>query len=126
MLSAVAAAQLAVGPASAGTYQAALLKDIFPGADSSGPTSSADIDGTVAGVEAKRISLVAVICPGCGAVSVFQGKKLLERVNLAASTVQHRIIPIAAFGGARKGKVTVTVTSSGKPVLVDGLGISRV
>jgi hypothetical protein len=33
MLSAVAAAQLAVGPASAGTYQAALLKDIFPGAD---------------------------------------------------------------------------------------------
>jgi hypothetical protein len=36
-----------------------------------------------------------VACPGCGAVSVFQGKKLLERVNLAASTVQHRIIPIA-------------------------------
>ncbi|HKO75174.1 MAG TPA: hypothetical protein VJU01_07655, partial [Gaiellaceae bacterium] len=80
----------------------------------------------LAGVEAKRISLVAVVCPGCGAVSVFQGKKLLKRVNLAASTVQHRIIPIAAFGGAHTGKVTVTVTSSGRPVLVDGLGISRV
>jgi len=81
---------------------------------------------TRTGVQAKRFALVATRCPGCGVVDVKLGGTLLKRVNLAASTIQKRqIIPLANLAGVATGTVTITVVTSGRPVFIDGLGVSR-
>lgn len=78
------------------------------------------------GVQEKRLALVAITCPGCGSVQVFQGTTLMKQVSLDAESVEHRVIPIASFPSLHRGKVRIRVASSGEPVIVDGLGVSRV
>jgi tripartite motif-containing protein 71 len=81
---------------------------------------------TRTGVQAKRLALVATKCPGCGVVDVRMGGTLLKKVNLAAtSTKKRQIIPVASFAGVVAGTVTITVATSGKPVFIDGLAVSR-
>jgi hypothetical protein len=81
---------------------------------------------TLKGVQAKRLALVATRCPTCGVVDVSMGGTLVKRVNLAfSSTQKSQIIPLASFPGVVAGPVTITVVSSGKPVFIDGLGVSR-
>jgi ELWxxDGT repeat protein len=80
---------------------------------------------TLPGVQAKRLALVATTCPGCGSVQVFQGTTLLKQMSLSSANVDHRIIPIATFGSVHTGTVKIRVATSGKPVIVDGLGVSR-
>jgi hypothetical protein len=59
-------------------------------------------------------------------VQVLQGGTILKQVSLAASTTEgEQVIPIASFSSVHTGTVTIKVTSSGKPVIVDGLGVSR-
>lgn len=81
---------------------------------------------TRTGVQAKRLALVATKCPTCGAVEVRMGGTLLKKVSLAAATTQKKqLIPLASFPGVVAGTVTITVATSGKPVFIDGLGVSR-
>lgn len=78
------------------------------------------------GVQARRLALVATKCPGCGVVDVKVGGTLLKRVNLNATTTKKRqMIALGTFPGVVAGTITITVVTSGKPVFIDGLGVSR-
>jgi hypothetical protein len=80
----------------------------------------------VADAVVRRIALVATRAPGSGTVAVHLGNTLLRRISLAAPTIRKRqVIPVAAWAKARTGAVRVVVTSSGRPVRVDGLALGR-
>lgn len=77
-------------------------------------------------VVGKGFALVATTCPGCGSVDVFLGSTRLKRVSLASDALRkRRIIAIENFEGVRSGKLKVVVTSQGKKVIVEGLGVGR-
>ena len=77
-------------------------------------------------VRAKQIVLVATSCPACGTVRVYLGSTLLRSISLySATTINRRIFTVAKFTSIRSGTVTVKVSSSGRRVFIDGLGISR-
>jgi hypothetical protein len=76
-------------------------------------------------VTAKRLSLVATRCPGCGTVKVFLDDELLKQISLANETLKkRRVLPIANFAEERAGTVTIKIISRAKPVQIDGLGAS--
>jgi CSLREA domain-containing protein len=80
-----------------------------------------DIDGV------KRMALVATKCPGCGTVKVFMAGDLVDRVSLQSTTVRHNLaIPLGTFTPKEDGTAKIKVVSSGKPVKIEGLGISKV
>ena len=96
----------------------------YRGTRSTSSTKGATL--SLAGVRAKRLAIVATRCPGCGTVKVIQGRTALKTLRLAATKVKkERVIPVAAFSSVHTGKVKVRVASSGKPVIVDGLGVSQ-
>ncbi len=77
-------------------------------------------------VVAKRIAIVATRGRGMGTVAVYLGATKLKTIKLAASVTRKRqVIAVAAFTNTRSGKVKILVTSSGKPVIIEGLGISK-
>lgn len=74
----------------------------------------------------KRVVLVAGKGRGHGTVKVYLGNRLLRKVSLHARRAQTRaVIPVASFRAVRTGRIRVVVVSSGRPVRIDGLGISR-
>ena len=81
---------------------------------------------TRTGAQGKHFVLVATRCPGCGTVRVYWDVGLSRSINLAASSVRKRqVIPIVSFDFVRTANIRVVVASSGKPVHIDGLGVSR-
>jgi hypothetical protein len=69
--------------------------------------------------------LVATRCPGCGKVAISFKGTTLRKVDLdAASTRKRRLFPLGSWAEAQRGAVTVTVLSKGKPVVVEGIGLS--
>jgi hypothetical protein len=102
-------------------------------------TSSADYRGTWSrsstygaklvrtSVRAKQIVLVATSCPTCGTVRVYLGSTLLRTISLYSATTIHRhVYVVKQFSSVRTGTVTVKLSSSGRRVIVDGLGISGI
>ena len=78
-------------------------------------------------VVAKRIAIVATRGKGMGTVTVYLGTTKLKTIKLAATVTRKRqVIAIAAFTKIRKGTVKIVVTSSDKPVVIEGLGISKI
>lgn len=79
-------------------------------------------------VFARRIVLVATTCDGCGKVGVYRGSTLLRRISLdGGSTDRKRFFDVVAFPDVTSlASVKVKVLSSGKPVRIEGLGISLV
>lgn len=82
---------------------------------------------SLAGVRAGHLSLLATTCAGCGTVRVSLDGTTLATVNLSsATTVRRKLFSIATFDSVREGTVRVRVVSStGKPVYVDGLVVKR-
>ncbi|HEV2891762.1 MAG TPA: hypothetical protein VGX28_15430 [Frankiaceae bacterium] len=81
---------------------------------------------TLGNVSAKRLAVVATRCYGCGSVAVYIGTSYVGTVNLSASTTQHSYVAVLpAFASVRTGTVTLRVTTSGRAVQVDGLGVSK-
>jgi calcineurin-like phosphoesterase family protein len=77
------------------------------------------------GVRARRLSLVVTRCPGCGTVRVYWKGSLLRTVQLGGGEVRRRqIVRLGAFDHVTRGSVLIRVTSVGKPVAIDGLGVS--
>jgi hypothetical protein len=96
----------------------------YQGTSSSSSTNGATL--SLAGVQAKRISLVATTCPTCGTVQILQGGAVLKKVKLTSRAVQtEQVISVANFSTVHTGAVTLQVASSGKQVIIDGLGVSR-
>ena len=74
------------------------------------------------GVTARRVALLVGVGGGHGTVTVSLGKKRLGTYSLAArSRDKQVVVPVANFGSARSGRLTVTVTSRGRPVVIDGV-----
>jgi hypothetical protein len=76
-------------------------------------------------VTAKRLSVVATRCPGCGTIRVTFAGRLLKTLSLNANRLHAKqIIPLARFSSLRTGVVRIEVASSGRPVRIEGLGAS--
>lgn len=77
-------------------------------------------------VRVRQINLVAQRCRGCGRVAVFFDGNRVGAANLEARrTFNKRVIRIADLGSVRRGKIRIVVLTSGEPVKVDGLALSR-
>lgn len=82
---------------------------------------------TLKGVHAKHLVIVVTKCPKCGAIDVFFQGKFLKRIRLRSSTTTKlKMIDLKSFESPRSGKLRVKVVSRGKPVRVDGLGVSPI
>jgi hypothetical protein len=76
------------------------------------------------GVTARRLALVATKGPGEGSVKVYIGSKLLGTVSLANGSVKKlQFINLPLLPTLTTGTVKIVSTSS-KPVIIDGLGTS--
>jgi photosystem II stability/assembly factor-like uncharacterized protein len=105
-----------------GTWAEHRGSDYYLGTFSSATQRGARL--TLPGVKAKRVGLVATTCASCGAVKVMLGTKVLEKISLKSGKRHERVyIPVAAFARARTGKLSIVVTTSGKPVIIEGLGV---
>jgi hypothetical protein len=58
-------------------------------------------------------------------VEVRLGSRLLKTVTLDAKTTRTRqILPVLLATGLRSGTLTIRVVTQGRPVRIDGLGLS--
>lgn len=83
---------------------------------------------SLSGVIYKHLALLATTCPSCGTVGVYRGSTLLATVSLVTSTtIKRHVIPVAnTTTVTTPGLITIRVMSSGKPVRIEGLGVSLV
>jgi len=73
----------------------------------------------------RQLALVATRCPTCGSVSIYSGTTLLRTINLAASTTIRQSLFLLPVVSTRTAAVSIRVTSSGKLIQIDGLGVAR-
>ena len=71
-----------------------------------------------------RAGVLATTCPSCGAVDVYVGGRKVGRISLAGAYATKKLLLLPRFS-ARKAHVRIVVTSSGKPVRIDGVIASR-
>jgi hypothetical protein len=77
-------------------------------------------------VDADEIALVVTKCRGCGTLAVFWQNVKIAKVPLSATkTRKKQLVEVADFAAAEDGLLKLVVTSSGRPVHVDGLGVLR-
>ena len=77
------------------------------------------------GVRARRLALVVTRCPGCGTVSVYWNGSRLRTVRLGSNLRRNRqVVHLAAFDHLVRGSISIRVTSVGRPVAIDGLGVA--
>ena len=81
---------------------------------------------SLASVVVDRLALVATKCPGCGTVKVFLGQIQLKKISLDANKVMKKqLISIKNFDSTKTGKVEIVISSDGKPVKIEGLGVAK-
>jgi hypothetical protein len=77
------------------------------------------------GVTTRRVAVVVTKCSGCGTLGIYWNGRLLKKLGLAAtSTRKRQLAAVTTFASPRSGTVKLVVLSSGKPVVVEGLGVS--
>lgn len=77
-------------------------------------------------LKVRRIVLVATTCPGCGSVDVYLNQRKIGSVDLQSATMKKRVlIKVAEWFAIHKGTLRIVVTSDGKPVEIDGVGLSK-
>lgn len=76
-------------------------------------------------VTALRLAVVVTKCRVCGVLEVrFNGRRL-KRIQLGTARMRRaRVVEIGAFSQPRTGRLVIRVLSAGKPVIVEGVGIS--
>jgi hypothetical protein len=81
---------------------------------------------TKSNLRASSLALVATTCPTCGAVKVLWNGVVVSHVSLVSdATVTSVVIPVAAFDTVRTGTLNVSVSTAGRPVRIEGLGVGR-
>lgn len=74
---------------------------------------------------ARALALVVTSGPGHGRVAVYAGSTLLARVSLSAPHLRNRrVVRVRGLSRPFSGRVRVVVSSAGKPVHVEGLGVA--
>jgi hypothetical protein len=77
-------------------------------------------------VSGSQLRLVATTCPTCGKVKVYKGRQLWRTISLYSPTrVDRALIPVGSKS-LWEATITIKVVSSGKKVIIDGLGVYRV
>ena len=88
-------------------------------------TSTHSATATRTGAELDRVGVVATRGPGMGTIAVYIGATRIGQISLAAaSTTYQDLIPLPRFS-YRAAAVAVKVVSTGRPVQLDGLAVSR-
>ncbi len=77
-------------------------------------------------VKARAISLLVQERPGGGTVDVLWNGVLLRRVSTRADVIGRRLVRVVSWSALHAGAVAIRVHSAGQPVVIDGLGLSRV
>ena len=96
----------------------------FQGTFSRSSTSGAALTRT--GAQVLQLALLATKCPTCGKADVYLNNTLLATVDLRSATTQHRqIVMVKSYDALQAGTIRVQVRGSGRPVTIDGVGISR-
>ena len=81
---------------------------------------------TLRGVHARKLGLLVSTGRGQGRVAVFWNGSRLGVWSLASSPRTHqRLLAVTSWPEVRTGKLVVKVVSAGKPVRIDGFGISQ-
>ena len=76
-------------------------------------------------VVAKRLLLLATLCPRCGVVTVSWRGEVLKTIDLERRvTRRSALIPIASFANAERGWIRLEAGSAGEKVRIDGVGTS--
>jgi hypothetical protein len=76
-------------------------------------------------IVAKQLAVVARTCPTCGSVRVLWNGVVVKKISLQASPgATKRVFKIPAFATQQSGVARIEVTSTGKPVNIDGLEVS--
>lgn len=95
-------------------YQSTTTATTFKGATLTGPS-----------VTARRVYIIATRCPTCGTITVDVPGAARRTLRLqAATTVKSQFIHVATVTTPKKGNITVTVATSGRPIEIDGMVIS--
>ena len=83
---------------------------------------------TLTNVSFKHLSLFVTTCKGCGTVEVLGGATNYGWIGLSSTSIQYtKLLPISVpSSGAGPLTITIKIETSGAPVYIDGLGISRV
>lgn len=104
---------LGTAAASAGYYRNTYLRTT---------TRNAAVSKSIVG---RRLWLVATTGPNYGTVKVYLGDELIARRSLSSATVvKRKTLLVATFASPRSGTLRVVVTTNGKRVEIDGLGVS--
>jgi GH25 family lysozyme M1 (1,4-beta-N-acetylmuramidase) len=107
--------------AASGTWLRRFADGYYRRTYSSSATSGATL--VLHGIETRRLALLATRCPTCGTVRVFWNGTLLKQVSLTAQTLAKRqLVALGSFPSVQTGTVRIRVSSSGRPVQIDGLG----
>jgi hypothetical protein len=88
-------------------------------------TSTHGATATRTGAELDRVGIVATRGPGMGTVAVYVGATQIGQISLAAATTTYRNVILLPRFSYSTATVAVKVVSSGKPVQLDGLAVSR-
>jgi thermitase len=78
-------------------------------------------------VSYRRIGLLVWLCSGCGKLAVYQGSTLLGTYSLSSSSTQYKyFISVKMLSSpSSPSTISIKVVSSGAPVAVDALALSR-
>ena len=76
---------------------------------------------TRSNVHLNRVGVVATVCSSCGTVSVKVGTTTIGSINLNATSLANKTVKLLPTFADQTGSVTITSTSSGKQIAIDGL-----
>lgn len=80
---------------------------------------------TLVGVSGKRFALLVATGAGNGTVKVLLNGSSLGTFSLAGTAKKRFLLPVKTFTAVKQGTLKVVVTTSGKPVRIDGVYVAR-
>lgn len=80
---------------------------------------------TRSGAYVRHVVLVATTCPKCGSLDVYVGRKRIGTIGLYSSTTRTQQLRSVSATSLRSGTITLRARTSGRLVIVDGLGIRK-
>lgn len=74
----------------------------------------------------RKLALVVTKGPGYGTVKVYLGKVKLRKISLAHDSLRHRrLVMVKKWDTLKSGRIRIEVTSSGKTVAIEGIGMAK-
>ncbi|HMC37905.1 MAG TPA: hypothetical protein VKK30_08550, partial [Actinomycetota bacterium] len=82
---------------------------------------------SLGGIRARHVFVLVEKCPSCGSIQIYWNGSLVKSYSLFSPTDQKLVYLFGVkFRTVHKGTITIRVSSSGKVVNIDGVGVSRI